>query len=680
LGVSIDKSSAHTGDAQLRFRSAGFPRFAFPAAKRRPNAPAAPAIPGAPGMMTEGTVRQRMAESSLLRAVTETVIDGLITIDAAGIINSFNPAAVKILGYRPDEVIGKNVKMLMPEPYLSEHDGYLANYRRTGEAKAIGKGREVIARRKDGTTLPIELGVGEMRIGGKRMFVGIIRDITDRKEREASEAHLRNLLNTIVDGLITIDEVGNVLSANPAAERLFGYAEAEMLGRNVKMLMPEPYRSEHDGYISSYRDTGRAKIIGVGGRDVVARRKDGTTFPMELGVSEMKMRGKRVFAGIIRDITARKKAEEEAGLLAAVIKSSEDAIVSKSLDGTIISWNSAAERLFGYSSVEALGQSISMLVPRERLPEEERFTEQIARAESIQHFETVRRTKDGRLVDISLTLSPILNAMGQIVGASKIARDITARKASEAQLKRYMQAVERSNQELDDFAYIASHDLKEPLRGLANNAMFLEEDSGAKIDEAGVKRLHRMTFLCHRMERLVDDLLYFSRLGRQELAIQPADLNAMIGDIRATIDAALHGENVTIDVPEPLPVVVCDVPRVTEVFRNLISNGIKYNKSGQKRIEIGATHRAKEGGPSEDVFYVRDNGMGIGPEFHNDIFRIFKRLNDEDDAVKGTGVGLTFVKKIVERHQGRIWVDSSRGNGSTFYFTLNTYSEASNDE
>ena len=630
--------------------------------------------------MTEGTVEQRMSESSLMRAVTETVIDGLITIDAHGIINSFNPAAEKILGYQPEEVIGKNVRMLMPEPYLSEHDSYLANYRRTGEAKAIGKGREVIARRKDGTTFPIELGVGEMRIGGKRMFVGTIRDITDRKEREASEIHLRNLLNTIVDGLITIDEAGNVLSANPAAERLFGYSEPEMLGRNVKMLMPEPYRSEHDGYISSYRETGHAKIIGVGGRDVMARRKDGSTFPMELGVSEMTIRGKRVFAGIIRDITARKKAEEEAGLLAAIIKSSEDAILSISLGGTLTSWNSAAERLFSYTAAEAIGQPVSILVPRARLSEEQQLMEQIRRGESVQHFETLRCARNGRLIDVSLTVSPILNAAGQVVGTSKIARDISARKASEAQLNRYMRAVERSNQELDDFAYIASHDLKEPLRGLANNAMFLKEDYGTKIDEAGVKRLHRMTFLCHRMERLVDDLLYFSRLGRQELAIQSADLNVMIDDIKAMMEVALHEQNVTITVPEPLPVVVCDVPRVTEVFRNLISNGIKYNRNEPKRIEIGITHRTMDCGPPEQVFYVRDNGVGIAPEFHNDIFRIFKRLNEEDEAVKGTGVGLTFVKKIVERHHGRIWVDSALGNGSTFYFTLNSVSEASNNE
>lgn len=642
---------------------------------RPPNAPAALAVSGERAMTTAATVRMRMAEGSLMRAVMETIIDGLITLDEQGVINSFNRAAEKIFGYRPEEVIGENIKILMPEPYHSSHEDYLANYRRTGEAKIIGIGREVIGKRKDGTTLPIELGVSEMWVGRRRMFVGTVRDITDRKEREASEVYLHTLLNTIVDGLITIDEAGNVLSANPPAERLFGYVEAEMLGRNVKMLMPEPYRSEHDGYISSYCETGQAKIIGTGGRDVMARRKDGATFAMELGVSEMTIRGKRVFAGFIRDITTRKKAEEEAGLLAAIIKSSRDAIVSESLNGTITSWNSAAERLFGYSAAEAIGQPIDILVPQGRMPEERQLIEQIGRGDSVQHFETVRRTKDGRMIDVSLTVSHILNAAGHAVGVSKIARDISARKASEAQLERSMRAVERSNQELDDFAYIASHDLKEPLRGIANNAMFLKEDYEAKIDAAGVKRLHRMVFLCHRMERLVDDLLYFSRLGRQELAIQPANLNAMIDDIRTMTEAAHHDENVTITVAAPLPTVVCDVPRVTEVFRNLISNGIKHNRSEQKRIEIGFAPRPADRGPPEQVFYVRDNGVGIAPEFHNDIFRIFKRLNEEDEAVKGTGVGLTFVKKIVERHHGRIWVDSCLGEGSTFYFTLNTVLE-----
>lgn len=378
--------------------------------------------------------------------------------------------------------------------------------------------------------------------------------------------------------------------------------------------------------------------------------------------------------------TSSLKADEEAGLLAAIIRSSEAAIISKSLDGCITSWNSAAERLFGYSAAEAVGQPISMLFPHGGMPEERRLA-QIERGDAVEHFETVRRTKDGRMIEVSMTLSQIVNAAGHVVGISKIARDITTRKKLEARLERYTQMVERSNRELDDFAYIASHDLKEPLRGLANNAKFIEEDYGSKIDAAGTKRLQRMIFLCCRMESLIDDLLYFSRLGRQELAIQSVDLNGLIAGIKTMVAAAFYGENVLISVNAPLPSIVCDMPRVTEVFRNLISNGIKYNRSEQKLIEIGcALPHPADGGAGEQVFYVRDNGIGIAPEFQAEIFRIFKRLNVEDETVKGTGVGLTFVKKIVERHHGRIWVESSLGKGSTFYFTLNAFSESSAHE
>ena len=240
---SIDRFSARPGDVQLRFRRRGVAHAACLRGQRHPAAAATPAVSGACAMTAASTVKRRMAEGSLMRAVMETVIDGLITIDEQGVVNSFNRAAERIFGYRSEEVIGENIKILMPEPYHSNHGDFLANYRRTGDAKVIGIGREVIARRKDGTTLPIELGVSETWVGRRRMFVGTIRDITDRKEREASEVFLRNLLDTIVDGLMTIDESGTVLSVNPAARRLFGYCESEMLGCDVRTLIPEPYRS-----------------------------------------------------------------------------------------------------------------------------------------------------------------------------------------------------------------------------------------------------------------------------------------------------------------------------------------------------------------------------------------------------------------------------------------------------
>ncbi|MDR3448916.1 MAG: PAS domain S-box protein [Alphaproteobacteria bacterium] len=493
---------------------------------------------------------ERSPESSRdrLQAIVDNALDGLITIDKRGLIETFNPACGRIFGYTAEEVVGQNVKMLMPEPYHSEHDGYLHNYQTTGQPKIIGTpGREVSGRRKDGTVFPLDLSVSSFELEDGAHYCGIIRDVS---LRQLSAQHLKDeservlaIMKTVLDGVITISDRGLIQSFNPAAVRIFGYEPEEVIGQNVKILMPEPYHSGHDNYLHNYLTTGEKKVIGIG-REVSAKRKDGSIFPMELGVNEMSIQGERMFVGTIRDITERKKAELE--------------------------------------------------------------------------------------------------------------------------IKRYLASLKRSNQELDDFAHIASHDLKEPLRGLSNNAMFLKEDVGDRLDQACVKRLDRMVFLCERMERLVNDLLYFSRLGRQELAVQRTDLNEVVRDIESMMENTLHETHTTIVIDLELPVITCDLPRVTEAFRNLITNAIKYNDKPEKRIAIGY-----EFINGERAYYVRDNGIGISEQFHSDVFRIFKRLNDEDDSVKGTGVGLTFVKKIVERHDGRIWIDSKVGEGTTFYFTIN---------
>jgi signal transduction histidine kinase len=250
-------------------------------------------------------------------------------------------------------------------------------------------------------------------------------------------------------------------------------------------------------------------------------------------------------------------------------------------------------------------------------------------------------------------------------------KEAIERKRQDAEVARYVAALERSNKELDDFAYIASHDLKEPLRGLFNNARFLQEDYADKLDQEGIDRLARLGYLCQRMEQLVNDLLYFARLGRQDLAIQPTDLNAVIRDIEMMSETTLRERNVTIVIPRPLPSISCDTTRITEVFRNLISNASKYNDNEVKYIEVGYLDEVQtKEGVERQVFYVKDNGIGISAEFYEDIFRIFKRLNAEDDSKKGTGVGLTFVRKIIDRHGGRIWLDSAPGEGTTFYFTI----------
>jgi PAS domain S-box-containing protein len=251
-------------------------------------------------------------DSDALAGLMRTIVDGVITIDASGLIVDFNPACERLFGYPADEVVGRNVKMLMPSPYQDEHDRYIENHRTTGQRKIIGIGREVTGLRKDGTTFPMELSVGQISERGQRAYVGVIRDLTARARLEQtlrdSEAQHRAVVETAVDGIIIIDSLGTVRIYNPACAMMFGYEADEVIGHNVKMLMPSPYFDEHDTYLQNYTKTGERKIIGIG-RQVIGRRKDGTTFPMELSVGEMRMGGNQFFVGVLRDITQSKQSD-----------------------------------------------------------------------------------------------------------------------------------------------------------------------------------------------------------------------------------------------------------------------------------------------------------------------------------------------------------------------------------
>jgi two-component system sensor kinase FixL len=270
------------------------------------------------------------ARAERLDAILNTTIDGIIVIDAKGRIESFNRGAEQLFGYPESEVVGRNVSMLMPSPHHEEHDKYLERYLTTGEARIIGIGRQVTGRRRDGTLFPVQLSVGEMRIGGERKFTGLMHDLTRRVDLEgalgASEARWRAIVDSAVDGIIVIDRHGRVEAFNAAAERLFGYTAEEVLGRNVNMLMPSPHGEEHDTYLARYLATGRAKIIGVG-REVQGLRKDGTTFPLHLSVGEITIDGERKFTGILHDLSARVQMEARVREQAALARLGEMAAV-----------------------------------------------------------------------------------------------------------------------------------------------------------------------------------------------------------------------------------------------------------------------------------------------------------------------------------------------------------------
>jgi signal transduction histidine kinase len=247
----------------------------------------------------------------------------------------------------------------------------------------------------------------------------------------------------------------------------------------------------------------------------------------------------------------------------------------------------------------------------------------------------------------------------------ELRQELAERQRAERELAERNAELHRSNQDLDDFAYIASHDLKEPLRGIHNFSVFLLEDYGERFDEEGRAKLETLTRLSRRMEVLIDSLLHFSRLGRVDLAIDDVDLNEVVAEVVDSLAIHLRESRVEIRLPRPLPVVRCDRVRVRELLYNLVVNAAKYNDKPEKHIEIGC---AEDEG--QQAFYVRDNGIGIQEKHFDSIFRIFKRLHGRDKFGGGTGAGLTIVKKIVERHNGRIWVESTYGEGTTVYFTL----------
>jgi signal transduction histidine kinase len=273
----------------------------------------------------------------------------------------------------------------------------------------------------------------------------------------------------------------------------------------------------------------------------------------------------------------------------------------------------------------------------------------------------------GQLVD---AFNQMLGQIQQRDSALQLAKEELELRVEDRtrELARRNEELHQSNKELDDFAYIASHDLKEPLRGIHNFSNFLLEDYADKLDDDGRSKLETLMRLTRRMETLIDSLLQFSRLGRVDLAMDQVDLNATVAEALDSLAITLQEEKVEIRMPRPLPKVRADRARVGEIFANLVVNAVKYNDKVQKWIEIGVQNGSPAGGAP--VFYVRDNGIGIPEKHFDSVFRIFKRLHGREKFGGGTGAGLTIVKKIVERHHGRIWLESSPGEGTTFYFTL----------
>ncbi|MCW4115841.1 MEKHLA domain-containing protein [Aurantimonas sp. MSK8Z-1] len=359
----------------------------------------------------------------------------------------------------------------------------------------------------------------------------------------------------------------------------------------------------------------------------------------------------------LRETSRREK------LLSAAVESSDDAIVIHDLEATITAWNQGAQRLYGYSAEEAIGRKTDIIVPPERREEIASLLHRVKAGERIDHFETVRIAKSGRHITVSISVAPVWDDGGTLIGASKIARDITAQKEQEAAIARYTEELKRSNAELEQFAYIAAHDLQEPLRMVASYTELLAQRYGGQLDERADKYIHYAVDGAARMKRLIADLLLYSRIGTQGKDFARVDTEAVARGVVEQMGPVIRESDAQVDV-EHLPEVMGDDVQLAQLFQNLIGNAIKFRGEATPRITIRAD-REKD----LWVFSVADNGIGIDSGYAERIFQMFQRLH-ERGRYDGSGIGLTIAKRIVERHGGRIWFESEPGRGTTFFFTL----------
>lgn len=465
------------------------------------------------------------------------------------------------------------------------------------------------------------------------------------------------------EALVSVDSTHLIRFVNRGAERMFGYSSHDVQGKPLSLLLGAefPFRKDSTN------------------ERVYARRKNGDLFPAEASISRFETDNDIVLAVILRDISERERKEraliEANQSLSTLVEAAPLAIYTYDVDGCVTSWNPAAERIFGYTDSEVLGRPLP-IIPADRRDE---FFEVLARTQKgdfLVQFETKRRRKNGRLLDVNLSTAGLFDGDGDLIGTMAITSDITDRVEMEKSLERLNKNLEKevaertqelveSNEELEKFAYVASHDLQEPLRIVTRYIQLLSRRYHARLDDDARLFIDYAVSAVNRMQALIEDLLEYSRLGRQGERLEPIDLGAALNQARLNLESQITENNARINCHGRLPRVRADFSRMVQLFQNILSNAIKFRHVDVSPIvEISATCQNEMW-----TIAVSDNGIGIEPQYFERIFIIFQRLHSIDEY-PGTGMGLAICKKIVEFHGGRIWVESQPGHGSTIFFTI----------
>jgi PAS domain S-box-containing protein len=613
-------------------------------------------------------------------AILDAADDAIICNDRDGRITTWNPAAERMLGYSASEVIGRDISLLFPpEGQREEAAAFVRLF--SGEGATVSD-RVLVAR--SGRRVELSVTMSPIR-DEARTVIGaskICRELPDRKAAAIAALHLGAVAASSDDVIIGKDLEGIVQSWNPAAERMFGFTAAEMIGQSIRKIIPPERQQEEDAILTRVR----AGMM-VDHFETQRLAKDGRLVDISLTVSPVRDRSGRVIGAskIARDISAQKLLGAAALHLAALVQSSDDAIVSKDVNGIVQSWNPAAERLFGYSAAEMIGESITKIVPSDRLDEETYVLGRIRNGLSVEHFETVRQTKDGRLVDISLTVSPIRDGDGRVIGASKIARDIREHKRllderriaaanEEAARREVLEVQNRRIQEAarlkSEFVSNMSHELRTPLNSIVGFAELIADARFGPLPERYQQFALVMHSSAQHLLQLINDILDLAKVesGKIDFQPEPVNLAELVAETTAIIGglATKRKIEVGVDVDPSLGIVHLDPIRLKQVLYNYLSNAIKFTPEGGRvsvRIlpETGDRFRLE----------VEDTGIGIKPEDEHRLFIEFQQL-DAGTAKKfaGSGLGLALTKRLVEAQGGTVGVRSTFGAGSTFFATL----------
>ncbi|HEY0456929.1 MAG TPA: PAS domain S-box protein [Verrucomicrobiae bacterium] len=620
-------------------------------------------------------ITQRKSAEERFRLVADHM-PALITYVDRSLIYQFNNAAYAEWYQRPlSEITGRHMREVLGEDIFELRRPYI---------EQVLKGETM---RFEGSTRHGKLGLRECELayvpdagpnGEVRGFYAFIHDITERKEeaRNLRIAEERFRLAAANDTVTLYEQDAELrytwlYPMSPFYEQSIGQSDEELLpnedGRILAAYKREVLRTGH---------TLRREVR------VRSPRREVKYFDLVITPKRSENGDIIGIAGAAVDITDRKRADEANLRLAAIVESSEDAIMSKDLAGMITSWNQAAERIFGYSASEAIGQPLSIIIPEELRAAEVELTRRIQNGERMGTYETRRKRKDGVLLDVSVTVSPLKDPNGTITGMSKIDRDITEQKKNERELKEAQQRLaeinaeleqrvaERTqqltetNEQLESFVYTIAHDLRAPLRSMQAFSTMLLDDYASKLDSDARNYANRIVRAAERMDTLVLDLLAYGRVARAEISLGPCRISDAWALALAQHEHTIRSKEARIDTGPSLPLVVAHEPTLAQALSNLLGNALKFVQPGT----TPQVHLSTELRDAKVRIWLADNGIGIAPEYHERIFRIFERLNGPD--FPGTGIGLSIVRKGIERMGGAVGIESEPGKWSRFWIEL----------